>query len=160
MVGWLAIRAAVVAVGISVMMTEVVPAAEPTPYSGTEVVVTDKPFAAFVKDLKAAIEAHDMGIVAEACADCGARAIGETIAGNRVIMIFKPRFAVRMLRAYVPAGIEAPLRLYVTEEPDGTATLTYRRPSHVFAAYDVAALSELGAELDGIVAAIVADARD
>ena len=60
-----------------------------------------------------------MGIVAQACADCGANAIGVTIPGNRVIMVFRPDFAVRMLDASVAAGIEAPLRLYVTERPDG-----------------------------------------
>jgi len=73
-------------------------------------------------------------------------------------MIFHPRFAVRMLKASVAAGIEAPLRLYLTENVDGTARLTYRLPSHVFGAYDVPALDVMGRELDRIVAKIVADA--
>ena len=73
-------------------------------------------------------------------------------------MIYRPDFAVRMLKASEAAGIEAPLRLYVTERPDGTARLTYRLPSHVFGAYHVAALDAMGKELDVIVAKIVADA--
>ncbi len=133
-------------------------AGNPMPYSGTQVVATGKPFEAFVEDLRAAVKANGLGIAAEACADCGARSIGVAIPGNRVIMVFAPPFAVRMLNASVAAGIEAPLRLYVTERPDGTATLTYRLPSHVFGAYEVAKLDEMASELDAIVARIVADA--
>ncbi len=130
----------------------------PAPYSGMRNVETGQPFAAYVERLKAAVRANRMGIVAHACATCGAKAIGVTIPGNHVVMIFHPRFAVRMLKASVAAGIEAPLRLYLTENADGTARLTYRLPSHTFAAYGVPALDEMGRELDTIVAKIVADA--
>lgn len=130
-----------------------------TPYPGTQVVDTGKPFARYVDDLKGAITANAMGVVAEACATCGAKKIGVTIPGNRVIMIFKPQFAVRMLKASVPAGIEAPLRLYVTENEDGTARLTYRLPTAVFGVYEVADLDAMAAELDEIVARIVADSQ-
>jgi uncharacterized protein (DUF302 family) len=135
-------------------------AENPAPYPGTKVVETGKPFARYVNDLKAAIKANAMGLVAEACATCGAKAIGVTIPGNRVIMIFNPRFAVRMLAASEAAGIEAPLRLYVTEQPDGAARLTYRLPSRVFGAYENADLDKMGAELDVIVAKIAADAQE
>ena len=128
----------------------------PTPYPGTRIVATGKPFEPFVAALQEAIKANAMGIVAEACADCGAKSIGVTIPGNRVIMIFKPQFAVRMLAASEAAGIEAPLRLYVTEQPDGTARLTYRQPSQVFGVYDNEDLTKMGEELDVIVAKIVA----
>ncbi len=129
-----------------------------TPYPATVVVDTGRPFAEFVKKLEAAIGDNKMGIVARACATCGARSIGVTIPGNRVIMIFRPDFAVRMLKASVAAGIEAPLRLYVTERPNGLARLTYRLPSGVFAPYRVAALDAMAGELDKILARIVADA--
>jgi len=127
------------------------------PYPGTRIVDTAKPFAVFIDDLVAAIGANKMGIVAQACADCGAKSIGVTIAKNRVVMIYRPDFAVRMLKASVAAGIEAPLRLYVTEQTDGSARLTYRLPSSVFAVYEVRELNEMAAELDNIVAKIVTD---
>jgi len=130
-----------------------------TPYSGTMVVQTGQPFPSFLNKLKSAIRANKMGIVATACATCGAKNIGVTIPGNRVIMIYAPQFAVRMLKASEAAGIEAPLRLYVTERPDGTAALTYRLPSHVFAPYKVPALDKMAKELDGIVERIVAGAK-
>ncbi len=131
----------------------------PAPYSGTQVIDTGKPFDGIVDSLKAAAHANGMGIVAEACATCGAKAIGVTIPGNRVIMIFNPHFAVRMLAASEEAGIEAPLRLYVTEQPDGSAKLTYRLPTAVFGAYDNDKLDEMAAELDTIVAKIVAESQ-
>ena len=133
-------------------------AENPTPYSGTKTVETGQPFATFVDRLTAAVGANKMGIVAQACATCGAKSIGVTIPGNRVVMIYRPDFAVRMLKASVAAGIEAPLRLYRSERPDGTARLAYRLPSHVFGAYRVPALDEMAKELDAIVAKIVADA--
>ncbi len=133
-------------------------AENPAPYSGMRSVETIQPFAAYVERLKAAVRANRMGIVAHACATCGAKAIGVAIPGNHVVMIFPPRFAVRMLKASIAAGIEAPLRLYLTENTDGTATLTYRLPSHTFGAYQVPALDAMAKDLDRIVANIVADA--
>ncbi len=133
-------------------------AENPAPYSGMRTVETGQPFAAYVGKLKKAVGRNKMGIVAHACATCGAKAIGVTIAGNHVVMIFHPRFAVRMLKASIAAGIEAPLRLYLTENADGTARLTYRLPSHTFGAYQVPALDEMAGELDTVVARIVADA--
>ena len=133
-------------------------AENPEPYSGTRNVDTGRPFAAYVERLTAAVRANKMGIVAHACATCGAKAIGVAIPGNQVVMIFHPRFAVAMLKASIAAGIEAPLRLYLTENGDGTARLTYRLPSHIFGAYQVPALDAMAKELDTIIARIVGDA--
>jgi uncharacterized protein (DUF302 family) len=65
-----------------------------------------------------------------------------------------------MLEASVAAGYEAPLRFYITENEDGTATLSYRTASFVFAPYEDGgdALEALAAELDAIQEAIAADA--
>ena len=130
-------------------------AANPTPYSGTQVIDTGQPYDTYVKKLSAAIKANKMGIVGNACATCGAKSIGVIIPGNRVLMIFNPHFAVRMLKASIPAGVEAPLRLYVSERADDTARLSYRLPSHVFAPYGSADLDAMAKELDGIFARIV-----
>ena len=70
-------------------------------------------------------------------------------------MIFNPHFAVRMLKASKSAGVEAPLRLYITENPDGKAHLSYRLPSHVFKPYDVPALNDMAKELDAIIENII-----
>lgn len=129
------------------------------PYSGTVTVETGKPFAPFVKSLSAAVKQHGFNMVGLACATCAARSLGVTVPGNRVFLFFKPAYAVRMLEASTAAGIEAPIRLYVTETPAGKAHVTYRLPSHVFGAYKVPALDKLGAELDADVEAILDSAR-
>ncbi|WP_193185997.1 DUF302 domain-containing protein [Nisaea sediminum] len=130
-------------------------AAVEKPYSGTVTIETGQPFDAFVKTLPEAIKVHGFNIVGVACATCAAKSQGVTVPGNRVFFFFKPAYAVRMLAASEAAGIEAPIRVYVTEGQDGSARVTYRLPSHVFGAYEVPALDQLGAELDEDVRAIL-----
>lgn len=131
------------------------------PYSGTVTLETGKPFNAYVKSFRKAIKANGFNVVGVACAKCAIKSrFNEKVAGNRVFMFFRPDYARRMLQASIAAGIEAPLRAYVTETPDGTAKLTYRLPSHVFGAYDVTALTKMGEELDDRVAKLVEDAAN
>jgi uncharacterized protein (DUF302 family) len=120
---------------------------------------TGKPFLPFVDAFAAALKADGFNLVGVACADCAIKAaFGETVAGNRVFLFFRPDLARRMLAASVAAGIEAPIRVYVTETPAGGALVTYRRPSHVFGAYDRPELLTLGRELDTAIELIVATA--
>lgn len=122
-----------------------------------QTVETGQPFEAFVDKLRASVKRNKLGVVAEACAHCGAQKIGVTIPGNRVIMVFAPSYAVRMLEASVPAGIEAPIRIYLTEQADGTANLSYVKPSEVFAPYGNADLTKMAKELDGVFDKIIED---
>jgi len=116
-------------------------------------------FAELVKRLDAAIKAHKMVVVTRASASIGAKRRGVTIPGNMVIGVYRNDFAVRMLEASVPAGIEAPIRFYIWQGKNGKAVLSYRKPSVVFAPYNGGAkLKTLAAELDTIFAAIARDA--
>ncbi len=119
---------------------------------------TPHAFDALVKRLDAAIKANEMFAVTRASASAGASRRGIAIAGNLVVGVFRNDFAVRMLEASVPAGIEAPLRFYVTGNADGTATLSYRVPSAVFGPYGGAGLDEMAKELDAIFDSIAAAA--
>lgn len=130
------------------------------PYPGTEVRKTALPFDTLRARLEAAVEKNGMFVVTSASASAGAKARGLTIPGNMVLGVFRNDFAVRMLEGSVPAGIEAPLRFYLTENSDGTASLTYRKPSAVFAPYGSPALDAMARELDGIWARIVKDATE
>lgn len=129
------------------------------PYDGMRVIETEKSYAALVAAFNAAVKAQDrVFVVSRASATVGVEnRFGEEIPGNMVAGVYGPEFAKRMLEASIPAGIEAPIRFYLTEDPaSGHATLTYRRPSAVFAPYgppdgDLAAMAE---ELDAIFAAI------
>jgi uncharacterized protein (DUF302 family) len=78
-----------------------------------------------------------------------------------VVGVFAPQFATRLLEASVAAGIEAPLRLYITENADRTATLSYKTAAHVLAPYTEEGgqeLTALASELDQILAQIAAQA--
>lgn len=128
---------------------------------GWSVMATDYSFNDLVDRLKNAIAGEKMGLVTQASASDGAKAQGLTIAGNRVLGVYRNDYARRMLEASVAAGIEAPIRFYVTENPDGTATLSYKLPSFVFAPYfdeGGESLRALSGELDTIFAKIAAKA--
>lgn len=125
------------------------------------VVDTDQTYAALVDAVKASVAAHEMNVVTEAGPTAAAANIGVTLPGNRVIGVFHVRYAMRILPISTAAMIEAPIRFYVTEDADGTATLAWKQPSHVFAPYadeGGAELAEVAAELDAVFAAIGAAA--
>jgi uncharacterized protein (DUF302 family) len=121
--------------------------------AGWKVAKTPHGYKDLIGRVDQAVRDNKMGLVTRASATLGARkALGKTIPGNMVIGVYRPDLAVRMLEASIPAGIEAPIRFYITENADGTATLSYKPPSAVFAPYEDggAALRELAAELDVI----------
>ncbi len=131
------------------------------PRSGWEVHNTTHSYKDLIGRLDQAVKDHKMGLVTRASATLGAKkALDKTIPGNMVVGVYHPRFALRMLEASIPAGIEAPIRFYITENEDSTATLSYKTPSMVFAPYsdDNDALVQLAAELDAIFAGIAKQA--
>lgn len=135
--------------------------AELTAREGWSVTPTTKDFATLVDALKSAAKANKMGVVTQAGPTGAAARLGVAIPGNRVIGLFNNLYAVDILNLSTAAMIEAPIRMYVTENADGTATLSYKLPSTVFAPYmDEAGpdLIRLAGELDAIFAAISAQA--
>jgi uncharacterized protein (DUF302 family) len=125
---------------------------------GTHTVASRHGFDALAARLEKSIEASKMGLVAQASASRGAAGRGVKIRGNLVLMVFRNDYAVRMLAASVPAGIEAPLRIYVTEDADGKASATWRVPTAVFAPYGSPELNAIARELDPVFEKIVRDA--
>lgn len=128
---------------------------------GWRVISTGFAYNGLVNRVKDAIKAEKMLLVTQASASDGAKGQGIVIPGNRVMGVYRNDYARRMLKASVAAGIEAPIRLYVTENPDGTATLSWKTASHVFAPYmedGGAELKALAGELDAVFEAIAAKA--
>ena len=117
--------------------------------------VSRAPFSKVAEALEQSIAEQKMALVCHANAQRGATARGVTIPGNQVMMVFRNDFAVRLLAADPKAGFEAPIRIYLYENPDGTATVTYRTPSAVLAPYPHPAVRAVAAELDPIFKAIV-----
>jgi uncharacterized protein (DUF302 family) len=112
-------------------------------------------------DLLAAVSANQMGVVTQAGPTATARSRGIEIPENRVVGVFNNDFAVKILATSTAAMIEAPIRFYVTENEDGTATLSYKTPGFVFSPYleeGGAALEDLARALDEKFATIAAEA--
>ncbi|MEM8655584.1 MAG: DUF302 domain-containing protein [Pseudomonadota bacterium] len=152
-------RAALIALALTLMPLAAL--AEMAPRDGWSVTPTAKSYDQLIADVKAAAKANKMGIVTQAGPTGAAKARGVTIPGNRVIGLFNNVYAVNILNLSTAAMIEAPVRVYVTENADGTATLSYKLPSTVFAPYvDEAGpeLATLATELDTIFAAIAQEA--
>ena len=104
---------------------------------------SSKSYDQLLQAIRTAASDNSLRVVTSAGPTKAAAARGISIPGNRVLGVFNNDFAVKILSLSTAAMIEAPLRLYVTEDPGGSATLSYKRPSHVFAPY----FDEGGAEL-------------
>ena len=115
-----------------------------------------------VERVNEAAKAHKIGVVTRASATVGAaKVLNKKIPGNMIVGLYHPRFAVPMLEASIAAGIEAPIRVYITENADGSATLSYKKPSAVFAPYMSEGgdkLKNLASELDTLFASLVKQA--
>ena len=122
---------------------------------GRVTAVSRAPFPKVAEALEKAVAEHKMALVCHANAQKGAAGRGVTIKGNQALMVFRNDFAVRLLAAEPQAGFEAPIRIYVYENADGTATVSYVPPSAVFAPYKHPAVKAIAAELDPIFKAIV-----
>jgi len=118
---------------------------------------TSIPFAEIEARLAAAIAKNGMNLVNRASASDGARARGIAIAGDVVIGVFRNDYAVRMLAANRDAGIEAPIRFHLVEEPNGTSSIGYYPPSAVFGRYQGEDIKALGRELDPVFEQIMKD---
>ena len=151
-------RGAMIALAMLLAAAGLAQAGNPAPYPGTQTISSPYVFSDTVSRIESATETNKMGLVAKASASAGAAARGTKIPGNAVLMIFRNDYAVRMLAASVAAGIEAPIRVYVTEGSDGKVAITYRTPSSIFAPYGSSELDALARELDPVFDRIVRDA--
>ncbi len=143
-----------------VLMATTARAEMPSELDGFAIHASGHNYPVLVERLDEAIEASPFNKLSAASATVGARSLGEEIPGNMVVHAFAPTFAIRMLEASTAAGYEAPLRFYVTENADGTATLSYKPASAVFAPYEDGGepLETLAAELEAIQDAIAEQA--
>jgi uncharacterized protein (DUF302 family) len=133
-----------------------------TPGAGWAVFESQYSYKQLVKRTRAEVKAEPgLLVVTQAGPTKAAAKRGIVIPGNRVIGVYGPGYAVRAIRLSVRAMIEAPIRMYVTEDSDGTATLSYKTPTLVFTPYFAEGGHELKAmaeELDSKFAAIAARA--
>ena len=122
------------------------------PYPGTVSVQTSYPLGEAVRRLEKAVRSNGLTLVATV----GAGGRGPT--GAAVILVSSGDYWVRILKADQLAGMEMPIRLYVTDNGNRTSAVIYRTPSSIFALYDMPELDRLAGELDQVFAKIVDDA--
>lgn len=118
---------------------------------GWRSIATDKSFEDLAELVKDSASAVDLAVVTEAGPTEAAKKRGVNIPGNCVIGVFNNDFAVRILALSKAAMIEAPMRMYVTENSDGSATLSWKIPTAILTAYEDEGGDELiaiGKELD------------
>ncbi len=117
--------------------------------AGVRVIDTGKPHARFVVELEAVIRANGL-LVAEACGECGIQTVDIEDPDAAVLTVTRPGLMMQLLKAGAAAGADPPLRFYISRRDDGTARLTYHRPSRALAVYGQPALKPLGKELDAV----------
>jgi uncharacterized protein (DUF302 family) len=113
------------------------------------------PFGRVAEALERAVTEEKMALVCHANAQRGAAARGVMIKGNQVLLVFRNDVAVRLLAADPAAGFEAPIRIYVYENADGTATVSYIPPSVVFAPYRHSEVQAVARERDVVFKTII-----
>jgi hypothetical protein len=124
---------------------------------------TDLSHDALLERTRAAIREEEMYLVTEAGPTGAAAGRGIEIPGNRVLGVFRNDHALRAVRLSVPAMIEAPIRLHVTEDAYGTATRSRKTPGHVLAPHMAEGRPELRAlaqERDAVFARIAEAATE
>ena len=129
-------------------------AEEVGPYPGTLLWQTDMRGSEVVARLQRAISGNGMMITAE----LQLPAIAPDKVNCTVLLVYRDADAARTLQAKQAAGMEWPIRLYVSEGRDHKASVTYRTPSSIFALYDSPALDQVAGELDQRFAKIIDDA--
>lgn len=113
---------------------------------GWHSIATDKSYEDLAKSVKGSVSEVELAVVTEVGPTEAAKKRGITIPGNCVIGVFNNDFAVRILALSKAAMIEAPMRMYVTENEDGSATLSWKRPTLILMDYE----DEGGEELTAI----------
>jgi len=124
------------------------------PYPGTLLWHTDFGFRELVSRLQRAVTANGLTLVATSGADARAG----TIPANLVMLVTRNDIAVQIVEANSLAGLELPIRIYVTEDAGRHASIIYRTPSSIFALYDNPKLDSIAADLDQIFAKTIDDA--
>lgn len=122
------------------------------PYPGTVSLACSYSLTDAVRRLEKAVRANGMTLVHTVNSG------GHGQSGVSVILVSSSDYWGRILKVNQLAGMEMPIRLYVTDTGNRTSAVIYRTPSSIFALYDTAELDRIAIELDQLFAKIVDDA--
>jgi len=105
------------------------------------------PFEEVLTRLRQAIEAVGLWVLHEIDPQKVLQRGVYDIGHARQILFFHPDLMVRLLQANPAALLEAPLKVAVMQQPDGTVTIRWHDPAVAFGRYGNPVLAELGQDL-------------
>jgi len=120
--------------------------------------VSNKNFEATVKQLETTLRAKGMIMVATIDHQNMLRMVGGSIKGSKTFEFGKPDMLKMVMPSDPAAGLEMPHKIYVHERADGTAVVSYYKPSGGFGAYGKDQLKMVGEMMDKMFEEIVTDA--
>jgi uncharacterized protein (DUF302 family) len=97
--------------------------------------------------LRNEIEGAGLRVLNEIDPQKAVQGFGRSMGGSRLIFFFHPKLVVRVLEMDWTAMVEAPLKLVVTELPEGTVSVRMANPITAFGRYGNPALASFGKEL-------------
>jgi uncharacterized protein (DUF302 family) len=122
------------------------------PYPGTVSLATSYPLGDTVRRLEKSVRANGLTLVQTV------RSGGHGATDVAVLLVSSSDIWGRVLKANQLAGMELPIRIYVTAAGNRGSAVIYRAPSSIFALYDTPELDHIAADLDQVFAKVVDDA--
>ena len=110
--------------------------------------VVNKPYAATVARIEAAVKGANLIIVGEPNYQLMQRMVGREIKGAKAYFIFRPNLGIPIFEKDYNAALEVPLKVLIYDK-GGQTVIRYRKPSNALA--DYSGLDSLGKQLDDIM---------
>jgi uncharacterized protein (DUF302 family) len=133
------------AVGSATTVTFGKPGAEAASFQSSQ--LSTRSFEDVLSSLRKEIEGAGLRVLNEIDPQKAVQGIGRSMGGLRLIFFFHPELVVRVLETDWTAMVEAPLKLVVTELPEGTVSIRMADPIAAFGRYGNSALTSFGKEL-------------
>jgi len=111
--------------------------------------VVNKPYAATVARVEAAVKGANLIIVGEPNYQMMQRMVGREIKGAKAYFIFRPNLGIPIFEKDVNAALEIPLKVLIYDKGGNQTVIRYRKPSNALADYN--GLDTLGMQLDDIL---------
>lgn len=120
--------------------------------------VSNSGFEKTARQLEIALKSRGMMVVATIDHQNMMKMVGGSIKGSKTFEFGKPDMLKMVMPLDLAAGLEMPHKIYVYERADGTAVVSYYRPSGGFGAYGKDQLKMVGEMMDKVLDEIAGEA--
>lgn len=111
--------------------------------------VVNKPYAATVARVEAAVKGANMVIVGEPNYQMMQRMVGREIRGAKSYFIFRPNLGIPIFENDYNAALEIPMKVLIYDKGGNQTVIRYRKPSNALADYK--GLDSFGKQLDELM---------